>query len=113
MEERYEASEKNRAVEEPAASESDAAMFEIENGTPLAAGGGEPGKAYLEFCAAEKAGNKQAVIRHLRGEQAAFYADPALTITKGAFIWKESSSLHYVGIRVAGGTSNGSRAVLT
>ncbi|MEK6301268.1 MAG: hypothetical protein AABO41_11140 [Acidobacteriota bacterium] len=112
MEERYEAYEKNRPVDEAAESESDAEMFEIENGAPLTAGGGEAGKAYLEFCAAEKAGNKQAVLKYLRGEQAAFYADPALTITRGAFIWKESSSLDYVGIRVVSGASDGARAVL-
>ena len=112
MEERYEASEKNRAAEEPDESESDAEVFEIENGAPLTAGGGEPGKAYLEFCAAEKSGNKQAILKYLRGEQAALYADPALTITSGAFIWKESSSLDYVGIRVVSGASDGARAVL-
>lgn len=112
MEERYEASEKVRKAEEPAESESVEEMFEIENGTPLTAGGGEAGKAYLEFCAAEKAGNKQAVVKYLHGAQAALYADPALTITRGAFIWKEGSSLHYVGIRVVDGISDGSRAVL-
>ena len=84
----------------------------IENASPLPAGGGDPGKAYLEFCQAERAGNKKQLVKYLTGAQFDLYNHPALTITKGAFIWKESSALDYANLEIVSGVANKEKAVL-
>jgi hypothetical protein len=83
-----------------------------EGAAPLAAGGGEAGKAYLEYCQAERAGNKKAMLKYLTGEQHAFYAHPSLTIKRGATIWKEGSALDYTNIEVLGGKASAEHAAL-
>ncbi|HEX5734875.1 MAG TPA: hypothetical protein VF131_18740 [Blastocatellia bacterium] len=83
-----------------------------EGATPLAAGGGEAGKAYLEYCQAERAGNKRAMLKYLTGAQHDLYADPGLTIKRGATIWKDGSALDYTNIEVLGGRAGAEGALL-
>ncbi len=86
--------------------------WKIENAKPLPAGGGEAGKAYLEFCQSERTGNKKQMVKYLTGAQFDLYNNPGLTITKGAFIWKESSALDYSNIEIVSGMANAEEAVL-
>ena len=86
--------------------------WRIEEAAPIAAGGGAAGKAYLEYCQAERAGNKKAMLRYLTGAQHDFYAHPSLTIERGATIWKEGSALDYTNIEVLGGRAGAEQAIL-
>jgi hypothetical protein len=96
--------EAERAIEEE--------YWRIEGTTPLAAGGGQAGKAYLEYCQAERAGNKSAMLKYLTGAQHDLYAEPGLTIKRGATIWKEGSALDYTNIEVLGGRAGAEEALL-
>lgn len=86
--------------------------WELDNAKPLPAGGGDAGKAYLEFCSAEKSGDKKMLLKYLTGEQYTLYSSPDMSISKGVWIWKESSAADYTNLTVTGGMSNGKKAVL-
>lgn len=92
--------------------EIDEAYWKMDEGKPLPAGGGDPAKAYLAYCQAERAGNKRAMLKYLTGAQHDMYANPALTIEGGATIWKEGSALEYTQIVVLGGEANDEGALL-
>lgn len=86
--------------------------WQIDDSEPLPAGGGEAGKAYLEYSQAERAGNKKAMLKYLTGSQHELYANPGLTIKRGATIWKEGSALEYANIEVRAGKANQEWALL-
>lgn len=86
--------------------------WRLDEAAPLAAGGGEAGKAYLEYCQAERAANKKAMLKYLTGAQHNLYAHPSLTIQRGATIWKEGSALDYTNIEVLGGRAGAEEALL-
>jgi hypothetical protein len=108
-EERY--VEMTKAEEEAQRGE-EAERWKIENARPLPTGGGNAGKAYLEFCQAERAGNKKELVKYLTGAQFDLYNNPGLTIKKGAFIWKESSALDYANLEIVSGVANDEEAIL-
>jgi hypothetical protein len=97
---------------EEAEAEEAAAYWKIDNAEPLAAGGGEAGKAYMAYCQTEKTGNKKAMLKYLTGAQHDLYEQPGVTIKRGATIWKEGSALEYLNIEVTGGKANDEEALL-
>ena len=99
-------------TQEEAETEEVEAYWRIDDAEPLAAGGGEAGKAYLAYCQAEKAGNKKVMLKYLTGEQHALYAEPGVTIRRGATIWKEGSALEYLNLEITGGKTNDEEVVL-
>lgn len=88
------------------------AYWRMDNGKPLPGGGGDPAKAYLAYCQAERAGNKRAMLKYLTGAQHDLYSNPAVTITGGATIWKEGTALEYSQIVVFDGEANDEQALL-
>jgi hypothetical protein len=86
---------------------------ELPDGQVLPAGGGEPGKAYMAFCRAEKAGDKRSLIKYLTGAQYDLYAQAPVQIKPGAYIWKESSALEYLKLEIVEGRMQSEEAFLS
>jgi hypothetical protein len=86
--------------------------WRIADTKPMPAVGGDAGKAYLAFCQSERAGNKIAMLKYLTGEQHDVYAQPELTIKRGATIWKAGNALEYANIEVVSGEAGSGRGLL-
>jgi hypothetical protein len=86
--------------------------FKIVGGTRLVAGGGEAGKAYLDYVRAEKTADKDSYVKYLTGEQAEFFSQPDRKLGVGGYRWIENSSGDLTNIRVTGGLSQGNKTVL-
>lgn len=86
---------------------------ELPDGQTLPAGGGEPGKAYMAFCIAEKAGDKRSLIKYLTGAQYELYAQASVQIKPGAFIWKESNAREYLKLEIVEGRMQSEEAFLS
>jgi hypothetical protein len=87
-------------------------LFRLINAKPLPVGGGDAGKAYLEFCNAEKAKDKATYLKFVTGEQAEFFSKPDKTIGRGGYAWNDNSAVDYQNLKVTVGVTAGNKAVL-
>ena len=96
--------EANRKAEEE--------LFRLDKPKPLPIGGGEAGKAYLEFCQAEKAKDKATYLKFVTGEQAEFLSKPDKAVGRGGYSWNDNSALDHQNLKIAGGLTQGNKTVL-
>jgi hypothetical protein len=95
-----------------AASKAEAELFRLDKPRPLAVGGGEAGKAYLEFCNAEKANGKATYLKFVTGKQAEFFSQPDKATGRGGYAWVDNSAVDYPNLNVLGGMTAGNKVVL-
>ena len=79
-----------------------------EKPTTLAAGGGEPGKAYMDYCKAMKDGNKDALKKLVSADRAKQMDDPEF-----AKMFPMIQSMMAKDIKITGGTMTSKEANLT
>jgi hypothetical protein len=87
-------------------------LFHLVNSKPLPVGAGEAGKAYLEFCNAEKAKDKATYLKFVTGEQAEFFSKPGKAVGRGGYAWNLNSALDYQNLKVLSGMTQGDKVVL-
>lgn len=76
-------------------------------GTPLPAGGGEPGKAYMDYCKAITSGDMAALKKLVTADQVQSMDDPMF-----AKMFPMMQSMHAKDIKITGGTISGTGATL-
>jgi hypothetical protein len=99
-------------AERAAEGEDEDTIEDLTGGNPLPAGGAEPGRAYLEFCKAERMRDKKTLVKFLTGDSRDTYSQPTVQLMPGFAIWKKESAVNYTKLEVAGGTIEGQQAVL-